>query len=510
MQFAAVVLQVIAVIIFPEKKMPIAILILVVLEIVSVSSARRTYQKTCQLTKKISCCTRTLFSTTEERKFRIAVIVYCSVLILLTVLYELLHFYSNERVFMIDLMKHSSCCPQQLQEYIPLFLDIAVPLIVTTVSLVLTPLSGYYGFICFYLQFIMNKLERKARNVNKDYGYQYVIQVYLRLTEIMKSLEDYLCFPAFFIVVSSMSGLFYVNYTMLFVPIGGYQHYLASVVGEIYFSALFVMVVVPASAVNVAFVALRKASIPLLVKIPHHFKESSMIINKESIEVVPLTLWKIYKIDRSLIVWMDVVKTALWEKPYLSNLRILWDSLKSYEGKMNKIISTNAFHQIDNKEMAFRNVYRLLKPGGEAGFFFCVKSYTHKFLTDLSEIPKFREMLENTYTKDMYPSGHGKEYYKKMLEEVGFKNVRSVEVEKRFCFPTDKDFIDSLFNGLPVNPKLSPEVVQTIKEELIELHVKKFGRYAGKLFYMSEQLNLLGVKPMEGASADSEYKETDV
>ncbi|GFY67734.1 hypothetical protein TNIN_351911 [Trichonephila inaurata madagascariensis] len=174
------------------------------------------------------------------------------------------------------------------------------------------------------------------------------------------------------------------------------------------------------------------------------------------------------------------------------------DSLKSYEGKMNKIISTNAFHQIDDKERAFRNVYRLLKPGGEAGFFFCVKSYTHKFLTDLSEMPKFREMLEDTYTKDMYPLGHGKEYYKKMLEKVGFKDVRSVEVEKRFCFPTDKDFIDSLFYGLPVNPKLSPEVVQTLKKELIELHVKKFGRYAGKLFYLSEQLNLLGVKPMEG------------
>ncbi|GFY56188.1 serine protease 44 [Trichonephila inaurata madagascariensis] len=61
---------------------------------------------------------------------------------------------------------------------------------------------------------------------------------------------------------------------------------------------------------------------------------------------------------------------------------------------------------------------------------------------------------------------------------------------EEILLPTDKDFIDSLFNGLPVNPKLSPEVVQTLKEELIELHVKKFGRYAGKLFYMSEQLNL--------------------
>ncbi|GFQ71566.1 uncharacterized protein TNCT_202481 [Trichonephila clavata] len=203
---------------------------------------------------------------------------------------------------MINIMKNSSCCPLQLQEYIPLFLDMAFTIIVTTFCLVLTPLSGYYGFICFYLQFVMNKLERKARNVNKDYEYQPIIQVYLKLTEIIKSLENYLCFSAFLIVVSSMSGLFYINYTMMFVPIGGYQHYLACVLGEIYFSIVFVMVVVPASAVNDALITLKKALKPLLGKIPHHFKESLMIINNEGLDEMSLTLWKIYKIDRSLII----------------------------------------------------------------------------------------------------------------------------------------------------------------------------------------------------------------
>ncbi|GFT97485.1 hypothetical protein TNCV_386671 [Trichonephila clavipes] len=107
---------------------------------------------------------------------------------------------------------------------------------------------------------------------------------------------------------------------------------------------------------------------------------------------------------------------------------------------MNKIISTNTFQHIIDKETAFRNVYRLLKPGGEAGFFFCVKSYMYQFLMDSSKMPKFREMFENTFTKNLYPPEHGKQYYEKMLEKIGFKDVRSVQQEKRFCFPTDQEF----------------------------------------------------------------------
>ncbi|GFY74296.1 hypothetical protein TNIN_52631 [Trichonephila inaurata madagascariensis] len=79
------------------------------------------------------------------------------------------------------------------------------------------------------------------------------------------------------------------------------------------------------------------------------------------------------------------------------------DSLKIYEGKMNKIISADTFHQIYDKEIAFRNVYRLLKPGGEVGFFFVVNSWVHKFLTALSELPKYADILEGTRIQGNLP-----------------------------------------------------------------------------------------------------------
>ncbi|GFQ93722.1 jhamt, partial [Trichonephila clavata] len=114
--------------------------------------------------------------------------------------------------------------------------------------------------------------------------------------------------------------------------------------------------------------------------------------------------------------------------------------LKSYEGKMNKILSTNTFNQIIDKELAFRNVYHLLKPGGEAGFLFCVNSCLHKFISTLIETPKYKGNFKGTIVENLYPPEHRKQYYKEMLEKIGFKHVRAFEEERRRPLNTDECF----------------------------------------------------------------------
>ncbi|GFR33924.1 jhamt [Trichonephila clavata] len=140
--------------------------------------------------------------------------------------------------------------------------------------------------------------------------------------------------------------------------------------------------------------------------------------------------------------------STVYEKAHFRERRIQFcvgdikdrDSLKSYEGKMDKVISTSTFHQIIDKEMAFRNVYRLLKPGGEAGFFFCVNSCTCKLLMALSEIPEYEAILQDSCVENLYSPEHGRQYYREMLEKIGFKHVQAFEEEKRLPFPTDKYF----------------------------------------------------------------------
>ncbi|GFQ95927.1 jhamt [Trichonephila clavata] len=183
------------------------------------------------------------------------------------------------------------------------------------------------------------------------------------------------------------------------------------------------------------------------------------------------------------------------------------ESLESHEGKMDKVISTNIFHHILDKETAFRNVYHLLKPGGEAGFSFVVGSSTHKFLTVLAEIPKYAAYLKGVSKRNPYPPEHRQQYYKEMLEKIGFKHVRAVEEERRVPFNTDARYEDTYFGRLEIMHQISPEGTEEFKEEALLLYERTFGRYEGKLCLITVELNLLGVKP-KGRSASKTKKTT--
>ncbi|GFY62228.1 hypothetical protein TNIN_263401 [Trichonephila inaurata madagascariensis] len=89
---------------------------------------------------------------------------------------------------------------------------------------------------------------------------------------------------------------------MLFVSIDGYLHYMIIVIGEIYFSTSLLIIIVPASVVNEALLSAKQTLMSLAVKIPQHAKELTIIINGECLNEVSLTLWKIYKIHRSIII----------------------------------------------------------------------------------------------------------------------------------------------------------------------------------------------------------------
>ncbi|GFT36432.1 hypothetical protein NPIL_185801, partial [Nephila pilipes] len=116
------------------------------------------------------------------------------------------------------------------------------------------------------------------------------------------------------------------------------------------------------------------------------------------------------------------------------------ETLLPFEGQMDKIISTGTIDVISNKKLVFENVYHLLKPGGEAAFLFTLNHCYYNFLTVLLEIPKFRKMFKGQYDPNMYPKERRGQYYKQMLEEVGFHNVVSKVVEKKEPPPSDEDW----------------------------------------------------------------------
>ncbi|GFR15708.1 uncharacterized protein TNCT_515011 [Trichonephila clavata] len=113
----------------------------------------------------------------------------------------------------------------------------------------------------------------------------------------MKSLDDYLSFSAFVIVLSGLLGLFFINFELIYVP----GDYLQAFFGEIWFLVSVCMIILPASSTNSAFFTAKETIQSLPWKIPQYSTNLKGMIRSECTKDVSLTLWKVYKVKRSLI-----------------------------------------------------------------------------------------------------------------------------------------------------------------------------------------------------------------
>ncbi|GFY47001.1 uncharacterized protein TNIN_11341 [Trichonephila inaurata madagascariensis] len=118
----------------------------------------------------------------------------------------------------------------------------------------------------------------------------------------METLEHFMSSSAFILVLSSMTGLFWFSYDMIFAIKKDYLHYLNSMTGEMFQSSMFVMVIISASSANTAADVAKEAVMSLPGRIPQYYSELKVILRKDCKQNICLTLWKIYKIDRSLII----------------------------------------------------------------------------------------------------------------------------------------------------------------------------------------------------------------
>ncbi|GFS75106.1 uncharacterized protein NPIL_637251 [Nephila pilipes] len=298
LQCLVVITQLANIILLSDKNMPMVVFVFVVLPIAANLQTRRSRKQIRILLMKLWKCAQMLHCGNDGQKFQIPIFVYCASLILLNIIYILSFLNSNEYTIYRNSFENSDYAPKELKQYFTFIPEIGATAIPIASALVYIPLTGYYGFVCFYVKFLFNRVESCLRHSSKDYSYMPIVHSYVELINIMKSLDDYLSFSAFAIVLSAMSGLFHLNYHLLILSKDGYLH---TLVGEIYFSVSAGMVILSASAANSAFVTAKEAVFSLPFKISHYYKDVKMVIWSECARDVSLTLWNIYKIERSLI-----------------------------------------------------------------------------------------------------------------------------------------------------------------------------------------------------------------
>ncbi|GFS63713.1 uncharacterized protein TNIN_485581 [Trichonephila inaurata madagascariensis] len=191
---------------------------------------------------------------------------------------------------------------EEFKRFLLVTSDIAVVTNAILLTLITVSLSAFYGLTCFYIKILCYHTKLLVRNVREISECKPIIYKYLKIRNIMESLEHFMCFSAFILIVNGMTGIFWLSYSVIFLTIDGYRHYMSCMAAEVFHCFIIGMVIISASDANTAADVAKEAVMSLPGKIPQYYTELKAILRKDCKQNVNLTLWKMYKIDRSLII----------------------------------------------------------------------------------------------------------------------------------------------------------------------------------------------------------------
>ncbi|GBN66262.1 hypothetical protein AVEN_58132-1 [Araneus ventricosus] len=129
-----------------------------------------------------------------------------------------------------------------------------------------------------------------------------MLNIYEEVSDVMAFADNFLSYYAFIIVLISLVGLFTLSYLFAFFIQEDYYSYLLIISGIIYYLLLLLSVMLPAAAANEAAEIAKSTIKPRGSCIPHSYKDLEMYLRPRLEPSVAMTLWKIYKIDKSLLI----------------------------------------------------------------------------------------------------------------------------------------------------------------------------------------------------------------
>lgn len=168
--------------------------------------------------------------------------------------------------------------------------------------LMLTSFVSYYGHVCVILKLLFGNLLKQLQKPDIGKEYKKLLNIYKELIGVMAFVEECMSYAAFATLLAIMGGLFRASYAVMFQPNFHNGKYIFScITGFSYGYSLFNIIARASEANRYAMIA-RDAVISLPGVLPEHYKQLKLVIRKEFKGKNFLTFWKIYIIDRSMII----------------------------------------------------------------------------------------------------------------------------------------------------------------------------------------------------------------
>ncbi|GFU06012.1 uncharacterized protein NPIL_164441 [Nephila pilipes] len=308
------------IILFPSLQDEWTIFVVILLSIsahISMVRSRKKFQlliyKLLRIAKHLGC-----FHSCKILKSSVLAFYLC--MYSASIFFGVMFLFSQQSVLDHDLVWNSTLISEGLKMYGIAIRDFLVILSTVACFGIFTTLTGYYCFISSCGKLFYSELIIKSKTYITQRNYQTILQIYQEISHSMNFADEFLSYIAFILVLSSMSAIFSFTYMIIFISEKDWANYIFIFGSIAYYLIILLTLMLPAAEANQVSAHARDIIISLPGWFPEHYLELTVCICQKYKSKVSLTLWNIYKIEKSLLI--SALGTLVTYGFLIGNIRI--------------------------------------------------------------------------------------------------------------------------------------------------------------------------------------------
>ncbi|GFY45436.1 uncharacterized protein TNIN_305621 [Trichonephila inaurata madagascariensis] len=182
------------------------------------------------------------------------------------------------------------------------FLEIVMALASMLWFIALLLFALYYNFVCSFIRVLLENVYDKIDADLLPDDLENLFLEYGNIARCMRSVDEHFSLPVFLAVFFTMAGLFWSGYRIAFYPGDTNIYYLSLIISPTFYLSVQLLILVSASITNELANKVKCVIQCLPYKNFLQDPQRRFTFKKNLNQDNSLTLWKVYAMDRSLII----------------------------------------------------------------------------------------------------------------------------------------------------------------------------------------------------------------